>query len=173
MTGRHGSPEARFRRYAVERAPDECWEWAGARSTRGYGELSMPGRRPAKAHQMAWEAVNGPVPDGLWVLHHCDNPPCINPAHLYVGTHADNMRDMRERGRHWYRVNPDNVIRGERCGAAKLTADQVAAIRVLGTQGVTHRAIGVRFGVSRTAIGYILNGRTWRERQQLTLGVAS
>ena len=162
MTGRRGSPEARFRRYVVERGPNECWEWTGARSS-GYGELAMPGTYPAKAHQLAWEAANGPVPDGLWVLHRCDNPPCVNPAHLYVGTHADNMRDMRERGRHWYRVNPDNILRGERTGAAKLTADQVSEIRALGAQGASLRAIGLRFGVSKTAIGYILRGRTWRE----------
>jgi hypothetical protein len=116
---------------------------------------------------MAWEIANGPVPAGLWVLHHCDNPPCVNPAHLYAGTHADNMRDMRERGRHWYRVDPSNVLRGERCGAAKLTADQVAEIRRVGSQGTTHRAIGLRYGVSKAAIGYILRGRTWREPLQL------
>jgi hypothetical protein len=173
VSGSRGTPEDRFRRYVVEGGADECWEWTGARSTRGYGELAMPGSRPAKAHKMAWEAVNGPVPDGLWVLHHCDNPPCCNPAHLYVGTHVDNMRDMRERGRHWSRVNPERIIRGERCGAAKLTEDQVREIHRMKANGEPSVSLALRFGVTKTTVNMILRGRTWahvlRETRPLPL----
>ena len=85
----------RFEDYVDRKGPDDCWEWQGPRSAeRGYG---CWGRR--RAHRHAWEMANGPVPDGLWVLHHCDNKPCVNPAHLYAGSRADNMRDAVERGR--------------------------------------------------------------------------
>jgi transcriptional regulator with XRE-family HTH domain len=73
-----------------------CWVWTGPANEKrgGYGRW-----RRALAHRHSWELANGPIPDGLWILHHCDNPPCVNPAHLYAGTHLDNMRDMAERGR--------------------------------------------------------------------------
>lgn len=79
--------------------PDACWEWAGARKgSQGYGEFGV-NRMPATAHRVAWELTHGPIPDGLFVLHRCDNPPCCNPAHLFLGTHQDNMADRDAKGR--------------------------------------------------------------------------
>ncbi len=75
-----------------------CWVWTGARNKDGYGYL-RDGESTVLAHRFAWASLNGPIPDGGQILHHCDNPPCCNPEHLYVGTHADNMRDMANRGR--------------------------------------------------------------------------
>lgn len=85
----------------VDRTGD-CWVWtAKTRSSFGYGMIRVGGTpgRLVSAHRVAWELTNGPIPDGLWVLHGCDNPPCCNPAHLHLGTRADNMREMSERGR--------------------------------------------------------------------------
>lgn len=97
----------------VEQGPG-CWEWmAGRDSATGYGRIRI-GRAGSKhqlAHRVSWELANGPIPDGLWVLHHCDNPPCVNPAHLYLGTTIDNNRDRDARGRtargeRWYDARP-------------------------------------------------------------------
>jgi hypothetical protein len=76
-----------------------CHLWTGARNVWGYGRLHVGGKMLA-AHRVAWELANGPIPDGMWVLHHCDVRDCVNPAHLYLGTHRQNVRDMIERGRH-------------------------------------------------------------------------
>jgi hypothetical protein len=104
---KHGSTELPQRPTAAERfwrkvavgAPDECWPWTErATHTFGYGSFSV-GYRKVGAHVYAYELTNGPVPDGLQVMHCCDNPPCCNAAHLSAGTSADNLRDMRDRGR--------------------------------------------------------------------------
>jgi hypothetical protein len=81
----------------------ECWTWTGSlsRGTSGYGSANAPGRR-VHAHRLSWELANGPVPDGLWVLHHCDNPPCVRPDHLHLGTQSENLRAAVSRGRHYW-----------------------------------------------------------------------
>lgn len=82
--------------------PHDCWEWTAGTDRAGYGRISLGGRgdrRLVGAHRASWQIVNGPIPDGLFVLHSCDNPPCVNPQHLRVGTNADNMADMVVRGR--------------------------------------------------------------------------
>jgi hypothetical protein len=79
----------------------DCWEWGGARNTSGYGWFRFgPDRTPTGAHRVAYELSNGPIPDGLAVLHRCDNPPCVNPAHLFLGTNQDNVTDKVNKGRH-------------------------------------------------------------------------
>lgn len=80
-----------------------CWEWQGSKSKAGgYGYVHVGGqvnRRPMKAHRLSWELHNGPIPHGLWVLHQCDNPPCVNPSHLFLGTRTDNMQNAASKGR--------------------------------------------------------------------------
>ena len=98
----------------VDKSSD-CWLWAGTRATGGYGILKINGRR-IRAHRFSWELHNGPIPAGLLVCHHCDNPPCVNPAHLFLGTVADNGRDMAAKGRQVFQKHPDRAAYGERNG---------------------------------------------------------
>jgi hypothetical protein len=81
-----------------QRAPTDCWPWTGYTNTRGYGVIRI-NRRTVLAHRIAYQVERGPIPDGLFVCHHCDNPPCCNPAHLFLGTQTENMRDMISKGR--------------------------------------------------------------------------
>lgn len=135
--------------------PDACWFWIGSISG-GYGMIFRDGERIG-AHRISWELHNGPIPPGLDVLHNCpggDNPACVNPAHLFLGTHTDNMADMVAKGRH-------NAPHGEQCSSAKLTPAQVLEIRQLRTAGQTLKVIAAGFDVSLQAVHYIVTGRNW------------
>lgn len=91
--------EERFWSKVSMAGPDECWEWMGSRNTGGYGWFKV-GDRATGSHRVAFELTSGPIPDGLLIRHRCDNPPCCNPAHMELGTPADNAADRTERGRH-------------------------------------------------------------------------
>lgn len=138
------------------RSPSECWEWQGAiLQNVGYGQLwDNRIKRNIGTHRAAWEVTNGPIPDGLHVLHRCDNRPCCNPSHLFLGTHKDNMRDKMAKGR-----GSHKGPRGERSGRSKLTAAQVLAIRAL--EGRSIRSISREYGVSHHSITCILQRKTW------------
>src|SRR5229473_5578698 len=107
----------------VKQTPD-CWYWIAAKAGKGYGELFVSTERNRQrhiiAHRLAWTLMRGPIPKGLWVLHRCDHPDCVRPDHLYLGTHADNMRDMSMRRRQVFQLHPERAPRGERNGRAKL-----------------------------------------------------
>jgi HNH endonuclease len=129
-----------------------CWIWMRACTSGGYGKLRVGGRL-VLAHRFAWELTRGPIPTGIHVLHRCDVPSCVNPKHLFLGSHADNMRDKCAKGRH-------NSPRGIRNGrsAAKLSADQVAAIRGDQRSG---RSVALEYGVSKSSVCKARSGRTW------------
>jgi len=145
----------RFWEKVDRRGPDDCWGWTAAVNEHGYGVMRPEGRRTGpgiKAHRVSLMLAGVDV-DGLVVRHSCDNPPCVNPAHLSTGTKADNSADMVARGR-----SP----RGSRSGASKLTERQVAEIRVRQAAGELHRVLAAEYGVSRVTITNIVTGRTWR-----------
>lgn len=107
-----GPIENRFWPRVERRGPDECWLWTGKRNAKGYGVIGRNGRRTI-ATQISWELAQGsPVPAELLVCHSCDNPPCVNPAHLWLGTNSDNMRDMVAKGRNATAGHPDHCKRG-------------------------------------------------------------
>lgn len=138
---------------------DGCWEWLGTRHGHGYGLLRIDGRL-VRAHRVAWELENGPIPAGLSVLHSCDNRPCVRPDHLRLGTQRDNMADMDERRR---RFTPfaGQVQAGEQNRNAHLTAEQVGHIRGMAAAGHYQDDIAARFGVNQATVSLIVSGKTW------------
>lgn len=132
-----------------------CWEWNGPRDRAGYGKIKYRGLKQM-AHRFAYESWVGPIPPGLIVRHRrCHNPPCINPAHLEIGTQVDNMRDM-------YEAERNNNARGEKCGSAKLTEPEVVRIRELRSQGWLFRQLAEAFGVSETLVRMVVKRRAWK-----------
>jgi hypothetical protein len=130
----------------------QCWEWTRGLTHQGYGKFTVR-RQTFVAHRVAYALTNGDIPDGMWVLHHCDNPLCSNPKHLYLGTHDDNNADMMRRGR---------SAKGENAGNTVLTAEKVLRIRALHASGASSRKLAKEFGVVKTSILNIVHGRTWR-----------
>lgn len=153
--------EARF--WAKVKKTESCWLWTGAKLAKGYGSFGVgpdPKHPPAsrrwklaQAHRFSWELHNGLVPDGQHVLHRCDTPACVNPAHLFLGTNADNVRDRQVKKRH---------ARGERNATAKLTEDDVCEIRRRALEdGDGPRKLGRDFGVKHPTIIKILRHEYW------------
>lgn len=141
----------------VDRSGD-CWAWSGHRSAKGYGRFYLSRLAFLGAHRFAWIMENGPIPDGLHVLHRCDNPPCVNPAHLFLGTNADNTADKVAKGR--CRMPP--VRRGERHHEARLTAEAVVEIRqAYAAGGVSYQDLAERFGVHNATISRAVNRKYW------------
>lgn len=160
----------------------ECWLWMAHRTTGGYGRFTpRNGAVPVFAHRLSWEFCNGPIPEGLFVLHNCpggDNPACVNPDHLWLGTLAENSADMIKKGRQASgarnpsRLYPENVI-GERNGRSKLTDEQVLAIRgeyqgdARGNRHhperrrPTFKDIAAKYGVSWVEIRRIVKRENW------------
>ncbi len=130
--------------------PSGCIEFTGYRDRIGYGTIRGNNGKKQQAHRVSWELRHGPIARGMVVRHKCDNPPCCNPDHLEIGTHADNSRDMVIRGR---------SLHGERNGRARLTDEQVRQIRSLAELGVDQRSIARRFGISHAYVSYLANGK--------------
>lgn len=143
----------------------ECIEWSGRRMPSGYGRVG--GQR--YAHRVAWESAHGPIPQGMSVLHRCDNPSCINIEHLFIGTQRDNMADCVSKGRHKYVAHY-----GESNGNAKLTSSDVSDFRRRYTEMMDARPGRVRalrgwlsemsriYGVTPEMLGLIIRGKNWR-----------
>lgn len=153
----------RFWGYVDRKGPDVCWNWTAGRFSEGmrYGQFRL-GKKKVKAHRAAYELLIGPIPDGMRVLHRCDNPICCNaPAHHFVGTDADNAADREAKGRG--RSSPPPGMPGEANPAAKLDRTAVAAVRALRQNGNTLRSIAENVGISQSQVSNIVNGRSWRD----------
>jgi len=160
---------------------DGCWEWPGDRNTEGYGRICI-GNQKRYTHRTAWELTNGPIPLGMFVCHRCDNPPCCNPEHLFLGTAIDNNRDMKEKGRaargdasgmrkhpekipcgdrNGARTHPESILRGEGRWNAKLSEADVLMMRQRHRAGEASaniaRELNINVGTVRDAVA----GRTW------------
>lgn len=132
---------------------DECWQWLAHCSRDGYGMLNV-NNFADRAHRVSWRLHFGEIPKGIYVLHKCDNPPCVNPDHLWLGTQADNVRDMNEKGR-------ERGSKGEAHPNAKLTAKQVKEIRRLYDGGLQQNRIAEMFPVSSRMIWHIVRRLNW------------
>ena len=154
------------RRFAshTTQAASGCVLWTACKNRRGYGYFRVYGKLRI-ASRVAWELANGTIPDEMCVLHHCDNPSCVNPAHLFLGTKADNGADMVAKGRqargdrHGSRLHPGSRQRGSLHVRAKLTEADVLAI--LGDKR-SKRIVAKEYGVSHHSIHLIRHRKTWR-----------
>lgn len=135
---------------------DGCWIWMGARSAKSYGTVFGHGSS-RYAHRAAWELHFGPIPAGMFVCHHCDNPPCVRPDHLFLGTPSANMWDKVHKGR----ANTPTRV-GEHNGFAKLTEADVREIRRRRATGETRVSVGLAFGIHEGTVKQITSRKTWR-----------
>ena len=148
----------RFWRKVDRRDPHECWEWQGGTKGIPYGVfLTTPAFKQRKVtipSRYSWELHHGPVPEGMCVLHRCDNPPCVNPAHLFLGTPSDNTQDMLEKGRHPSRA-------GEANGWASLTEADVREMRRLYGEGMRNADIARHMGLDPRTTHRIVRRKSW------------
>lgn len=150
-----GTFESRFEK-KYRKTDNGCWLWLlSTCSGTGYGQLTRDYKN-LLAHRVAYELYVGPIPEGLYVLHKCDNRICVNPEHLWLGTHIDNMEDMR---------NKNRAAKGQRVASAVLTEDQVRFIREHykgHSRTYGEKALAKRFGVGKSAIYDVVRGKQWR-----------
>jgi hypothetical protein len=160
----------------VQKSDGGCWEWTHSRASNGYGSFKM-NYKHRLAHRYAWEITNGAIPAGALVCHRCDNPPCVNPDHLFLGDYSTNQLDAVAKGRHsaqthrhrWARgsrhgtkTHPEAVARGERASQAKLTNERVLEIRAArASTGYGKRRLAAMFGVPEATVSLIIRRITW------------
>lgn len=136
------------------RVENDCWIWTGSLTKEGgYGRMSLNGEVQC-THRIAYVNTNGPIPAGMKVLHHCDTPACFRPDHLFLGTQADNVADMKAKGRERKARGPDHPQN-------RLTEDQVREIRRRRLAGEKSIDLANEFGISYGMVGHIASGRAW------------
>jgi len=147
-------PDVRFRRFISPPTEQGCTLWTGSRFKEGYGHFGISRGVASYAHRFAWTLVHGPIPDGLFVLHRCDNPPCVNPDHLFLGTALDNAQDMIAKGR---------GLRGEQLSWAKLTPSSVRLVRERIASGQSSvKELAEELGVARATVRRAAQGESWK-----------
>jgi len=177
---------SRFWKKVNKSGADDCWNWTAGKFRSGYGAFSVL-TKLLKAHRISYMITNGPIPEGLFICHKCDNPSCVNPSHLWPGTNSDNLMDASRKGRiafglrsgsHTHperratgdrsgaRRHPETHVRGERVNTAKLTAANVVEIRRLILSGEsTQTSAAIRYGVTQAVISKLVLRQTWKHVQ--------
>jgi len=174
----------RFWENVDKKSPSDCWNWTGAKS-RGYGEIVINGNS-YKAHRLSYLIEHGQDPLDLCICHHCDNPSCVNPGHLFMGTQKQNVQDCKSKGRlnrpsgdnhrsrthpwtiprgldHWRKKYPWKNAKGEDVKTSKLTESQVIEIRERYSCGnITQEQLAKEYGVTHRAIGKAIKKETWK-----------
>ncbi len=156
-----GSERTRFKRRiyrSIWLTPSGCWRWQKTHSRNGYGRFALGGGRCAGAHRVSYAAFVGPIPDGMLVCHRCDVRDCVNPGHLFLGTHSDNLLDASRKNR----VSRTHQPKGSANPQAKLIEADIPVIRGLLSDGVSKRRIASIFGVTRRIILLISRHELWR-----------
>jgi DNA-binding CsgD family transcriptional regulator len=144
-------PYQRFLSY-IDKKENGCWQWKSAKNAKGYGYLLVEGKN-LFAHRYSYQHYKGAIPDSMLVCHSCDNPSCVNPEHLFLGTNINNMQDMIEKGRQ---------CKGESKSNSKLTEEEVSEIRMLLNNGLSNKEVAIIFNVSDMTISGIKTNRTWK-----------
>lgn len=156
--------ETRFWNKVEKAGEDDCWLWTASVAGRGYGQIKLPKtRRQIYAHRCSYELHEGPIPDEVGVLHSCDNPRCVNPKHLFLGTAGDNAIDTKNKGRHLF---------GELNAQSVLTTAQVNRIHDLAESGQSENSVAAMFGVSSSTIHRIKHGERWHHIWQERHGIS-
>lgn len=140
------------------RSDDECWEWRGTITPKGYGHFRVTSKGMTRVHRYSWELHYGKIPEGMLVCHRCDNRKCVNPKHLFLGTNLDNLKDMSQkgRGRTKIRLGEDNPV-------SKLNTESVQEIRKLYSTGnYTYFILADLFKVSYQTIGLVVKRKVWK-----------
>lgn len=162
------APETDAFNSRTQKRPSGCIEWAGPRDPKGYGRFTFKGKQRL-AHRAAWQLFCGDLSPDACVLHRCDNPPCVNPAHLFLGDRGDNARDMASKGRQWVQKNPagrpicpiELKPRGAAHGCARLSEAQVIEIRTRASEGESGRQLAKAFTCSASLVSQIIRGTIW------------
>lgn len=167
LTVRSRPAEVRF--WEKVEKTDECWNWTGAKQWTGRGSFGLAGRQTILAPRFSYQLHFGPIPNGLNVLHRCDNPACVRPDHLFLGTQQDNVADMWTKGRgpigdqRGTITHPERIIRGEQHPKAVLTEELVKTLRdTYAAGGITMAALAVRYQVHERTIHGAITRRTWK-----------
>jgi len=148
--------ENRFYKHVDVSNDEECWEWLASKDKDGYGRFFLEGKN-VSAHRYSYKLVNGIIGEGLCICHKCDNPKCVNPNHLFLGTHTDNMKDKVKKGR----ARGNHI--GELNTSAKLTSEKVLEIRQkYSTNNYTQQKLADIYKISNSQISKIISKKFWK-----------